>query len=104
MPPRSIRRHSRYMLSAVRDAAIRSGTWSAAPHTSHHARISESDSDVLAFSILLHLDSCHPAARASSRLVSPASSRISRRRSAIAWRAAWALEDEETGGTSPSLG
>src|ERR1039457_786233 len=82
-PGRSSRRHWVHIESAAREAAIRSAAWSSTPQIRHHARMSASAGGVRACSIREHFDSCHPAAAATARLVSPASSLISRRRSAI---------------------
>src|SRR5579859_954248 len=92
-PGRSSRCHWVHIESAARDAAIRSAALSSAPQIRHHTRMSASDGGVRACSIREHLDSCHPAAAATARLVSPESSLISRRRSAISCLACCTVDE-----------
>src|SRR5271166_2468355 len=69
--------------------------WRPAPHTWHQVWISASLSPCLADSMRLVFASCQPAATDSARAVRPASSRISRRRSASSCLARWTLDDGE---------
>ena len=95
MPARLSRRHSTYIESAARDAAIRSGTSRSAPQTRHQAWMSASLGACLADSIRLVFAACQPAAADSARAVRPASRRMSRSRSASCCRARWTLDDGE---------
>src|SRR5919197_4433172 len=92
-PVRCRRCHSTYMELIARAEATRSSAWSWAPHSSHQTVMSAADGEVTAYSSLLTLVRCQPAAAASAVAVSPASRRSSRRRSARAWRACWTLDD-----------
>ena len=74
---------------------MRSGAWRPAPHTWHQVWISASLSACLADSMRLVFASCQPAAADSALAVRPASSRISRRRSASSCLARWTLDDGE---------
>jgi hypothetical protein len=72
--------------AAALDAAMRSGTSRWAPHTRHQTWMSASLSACLADSMRLVFASCQPAAADNARAVRPASSLISRSRSASCCR------------------
>jgi hypothetical protein len=81
------RRHSVYIESADRDAAIRSGIALSPPQTRHQVRMSSSLGAFFADSIRLVLASCQPAAADRARAVRQASRRMPRSRSASCSRA-----------------
>ena len=89
MPACIWRRYSWCTDATWRTTAIRSGTWSSAPHAAHQARMSSSLGLRAPFSILLTFVWWMPEADASSRAVSLASLRISRRRAPSDSRACW---------------
>ena len=64
--------------------AVRSAAWSGTPQMAHQVRMSAGEGVLWACSIREHLDSCHPAARATCLAVNSASLRISRSRAASA--------------------
>src|SRR6266404_5756961 len=103
MPERTIRRHSTYIESMLRRAAVRSAAWSGAPQIVHHVRMSSGEGMVRACSIREHLDSCHPAVSATCLAVSSASLRISLNLAASASSACCAVAERTGIEGSPRL-
>src|SRR5881275_557424 len=94
-PDRSMRRHSTYVPSTARSAAIRSAVWPGTPQCLHQDWITAADGTERPCSIRDTLEPCRPISRPSSRAVSPASIRSSRRRVARFWRPDRTLDDGE---------